>query len=372
MKKILLLALSVVMALSCTDAAHALEISAAAYALADGETGRILLSEHGDEPLPMASTTKIMTALIAIENGDLNEVVTIPAEAQGVEGSSIYLQAGETLTLRELLLGLMLHSGNDAAVAIAVHIGGSVEGFCRLMNAKARELGANSTNFMNPNGLPHEEHYTTAEDLAIIAAAAMRNQQFREIVSTMDAVIPNDAQPWDRALTNKNKLLYQYQGANGIKTGYTKAAGRCLVGGALAEGLQLITVVLNCQDMYNETAELLDHGYEQYERVCVVSEALPVKIIEVEGSPMSQLEVFLPEGIYLTLNEEEKSQVRVETTLPDTIAAPVEAGRELGSVTVWLGEEKIKETALVCPVDIQAHEWIYYLKIVAGNWLHEG
>lgn len=372
MKRLFSILLAVVFALSCSGMTYAVDISAAAYALVDGESGRILLSENGEEQLPMASTTKIMTALVAIENGNLEDVVTIPQEAQGVEGSSIYLEAGETLTLRELLLGLMLHSGNDAAVAIAIHIGGSVENFCKLMNAKARELGANSTNFVNPNGLPNEEHYTTAEDLAVIAAAAMRNEQFKEIVGTMDATIPNDAQPWDRALTNKNKLLYQYQGANGVKTGYTKAAGRCLVGGALVEELQLITVVLNCYDMYNESAELLDYGYEYYDRVCVVDAREPIKKIAVSDSEIVEIDACVPESIYLTLNEKEKSRIRIEEDIPDTLQAPIAAGTVLGTVKVWLGEEMMYETTVVCPVDIQAHEWLYYLKIVAENWLNEG
>lgn len=184
----------------------------------------MLYEKNADVQLAMASTTKIMTALVVLENCSLDEVVTVAKEAQGVEGSSIYLSAGEKLTVEQLLLGLMMHSGNDAAVALAIHCGGSVDAFVEMMNQKAADIGADRTNFVNPNGLPAEGHYTTARDLALIAATALKNDDFARIVSTQKAVIPWDGKEWDRVLVNKNKMLSMYDGANGVKTGYTKAA----------------------------------------------------------------------------------------------------------------------------------------------------
>ncbi len=187
--------------------------SASAAVVIDMETGRVLLSYHENEPLPMASTTKVMTALLALENGNLDDVVTVSQNAYGVPGTSIYLSLGEHIRLRDLLYGLLLASGNDAAVAIAEHIGGDVETFCRMMNQRAQELGCQDTVFVNPNGLPADGHHTTALDLALIAREAMSHELFREIVSTQRATIPWEGRSYDRVLNNKNRLLSDYEGA---------------------------------------------------------------------------------------------------------------------------------------------------------------
>ena len=201
----------------------------AAAAVIEAETGRVLYAVNENVQLPMASTTKVMTALVAIENGQLSDLVTAGENAYGVPGTSIYLEKGESLTLEQLIYGLMLASGNDAAVAIAEHVGGSVGGFCALMNARAASLGCVNTHFVTPHGLPAADHYTTALDLCRIAQAAMEQPFFRRVVSTQRATIPWKNHPGDRVLNNKNRLLSTYPGALGIKTGYTKAAGRCLV-----------------------------------------------------------------------------------------------------------------------------------------------
>ena len=206
----------------------------------------------------MASTTKIMTAILAIEMGDLADVVTVSPRAAGVEGSSIYLERGEKLTLEDLLYGLMLRSGNDAAVAIAEHIGGTVENFANLMNRKAYQIGARNTHFVNPHGLHDDKHYTTAYDLALISAYAMENPVFRVIVSTKQKKIPWEGRNYSRVLQNKNALLWDYEGANGIKTGYTKISRRCLASAALRFGMQLVCVVLDCQPWFEDSMALLD------------------------------------------------------------------------------------------------------------------
>ena len=245
-------------------------ISAKSAVLIDCTSGRVLYEHNSYEKLPMASTTKIMTGLLACESGRMNENVKTSAFASGTEGSSLWLKVGEKLTLEELTYGLMLKSGNDAAVAIAEHLGGNQDAFAILMNKKAREVGAKNTNFKNPHGLDCEGHYTTAYDLALIAAEAMKNKKFREIVSTKNYSIPMEGEKWNRALKNHNKLLWQYDGCNGIKTGYTKKCGRCLVTSAEKNGAELICVTLNDPDDWKDHKYLLDYGFEKFHRNQVV------------------------------------------------------------------------------------------------------
>lgn len=222
------------------------------------ESGKILHSKNIDARLPMASTTKIMTALIIAEDCDLSEVITVPDAAVGVEGSSIYLKKDERISVKDLLYGLMLRSGNDAACALAIHHSGSVEKFVEKMNEKAKELGANDTHFKNPSGLPDNEHYTTAKDLCNIARHAMSNKIFKEVVSTKN--YSGDF----RHFLNKNKLLNSLEGANGIKTGYTEKAGRCLVSSSQREDMDVICVVLNCYDMYDRSAAIINGCFNKY------------------------------------------------------------------------------------------------------------
>ncbi len=222
------------------------------------ESGNILHAKNIDSKMPMASTTKIMTALIVAEECDLSEVITVPDIAVGVEGSSIYLKKGEQLSVKDLLYGLMLRSGNDAACALAVHHSGSVEKFVDRMNERAKELGADNTHCKNPSGLPDDEHYTTARDLCNIARHAMKNQTFKEVVSTRS--YRGDF----RHFLNKNKLLNSLDGANGVKTGYTKKAGRCLVSSAERENMDVVCVVLNCYDMYEKSAAIINGCFAKY------------------------------------------------------------------------------------------------------------
>lgn len=225
----------------------------------DLKTGTVLTASGADAKLPMASTTKIMTAIIVIEDCNLDEIVTVPDEAVGVEGSSIYLKYKEELDIRDLLYGLMLRSGNDSATALAIIHSGSVENFVNTMNERATKMGANNTHFCNPSGLPDNDHYTTAEDLCKIARYAMQNDTFKQIVSTKSYTGNY------RSFVNKNKMLDSFEGANGIKTGYTVNAGRCLVSSAERGGMDVICVVLNCPDMYERSSQILNSCFENYE-----------------------------------------------------------------------------------------------------------
>lgn len=224
---------------------------------------RILSSKNKDLKLPMASTTKILTALTVIENFDLNKVIKVDKKCTNIEGSSVYLKEGEHLTVKELLYGLMLRSGNDCAECLASSVI-SRDKFINLMNETALKCGAKNSNFVNPHGLHAENHYTTAYDLALITARAMKNPIFKEIVSTKKINISNETQNYDRVLINKNKLLSFYEGANGVKTGYTKKAGRCLVSSAKRKDMTVITVVLNSPQMWERSIELLDNSFQDY------------------------------------------------------------------------------------------------------------
>lgn len=223
---------------------------------------RVLYDEGMNERCYPASTTKVLTALCVLENMPIDKVVTVPKEAEGVEGSSIYLKAGQKISVRDLLYGLMLRSGNDAAVTLAVATSGNVQNFAELMNKTARKCGASNSNFVNPHGLHDEMHYTTAYDLAMICAKAYENAVFCKIVSTSKVKIMVDDEA--RYIGNKNKLLHLYDGANGVKTGFTKKSGRCLVSGATREGMQIIGVVLNHSDMWNDTVRMLDFAFDNY------------------------------------------------------------------------------------------------------------
>ena len=248
---------------SVNASVQAPSVSAEGAVLVDGSSGRVLYEKNSDKRLYPASTTKIMTALVTLETLDElglgpDSKVIVPVEAAGVEGSSLYLKAGEKLSLEELLYGLMLQSGNDSAEAIAVCVGGTRETFVEKMNLKAEQLGCSGTHFVNPSGLFEENHYTTAGDLAIIAAEAMKREDFREIVG---------AQKWaseetDRSFVNKNKTVFNYEGGNGVKIGFTKKSGRTLVASAEREGKELIAVVLRDGNWFNDAYALMDYGFE--------------------------------------------------------------------------------------------------------------
>ncbi len=238
---------------------------ASAAAISSGEclvevsSRRILFEKDAEKRLAPASTTKILTALILAEDCDPDEEVTVPASAAGTEGSSVYLRAGDKLTVRDLLYGLMLRSGNDCAVTLALHHSGSIEKFARVMNDRAVRLGAENSSFRNPHGLPDDGHYTTARDLALITAAAMENELFRTVVSCKYYA--------PRGWKNKNKMLTKYEGAIGVKTGYTVRAGRCLVTCAERNGMRLVSAVLCSPEMYERSAELLDGAFSRYSLV---------------------------------------------------------------------------------------------------------
>ncbi len=242
-------------------AAKAPSVSAKSACLYDACLKRVLYEKNASAPLPMASTTKIMSALVAIENADINKTVTVSDEAIGTEGSSIYLKSGESFKLIDLIYAMLLSSANDASVAVAIEVGGSVNGFAELMNKRARELGLKNTHFVNPHGLDDPEHYTTALELAIITAEALKNPIFKEIASSYTKEITS-LEGQKRLLVNHNKLLKQIDGCIGVKTGFTKRSGRSLVGAVERDGQMLISVTINAPDDWSDHKRLIDYGYE--------------------------------------------------------------------------------------------------------------
>lgn len=244
----------------------ALSLSAQSAVLIEAESGTVIYEKNGTKRMPMASTTKIMTALVVLRSLDLNKTIKIPREACGIEGSSVYLREGEEFSVKELLYALLLASANDAATALAIASCSSVEAFADRMNQMATELGLENTHFTNPHGLHDEDHYTTARDLAAIASEASKNEVFREICSSEKTTIRRDSKESARLLVNHNKLLRRYEGCFGIKTGFTKTSGRCLVSGAERDGLSLIAVTLNAPDDWNDHETLLDYGFSLYSK----------------------------------------------------------------------------------------------------------
>lgn len=253
------------------------ENHAEATALIDVSSGRLLYSQKGEERMRIASLTKVMTAIVAIENGKLQDQVKVGKNAFAKEGSSLFLKLGEEMTLENLLYGLMLRSGNDAASAIAEHVGGSEEGFVYMMNEKAALLGLSGTHFMNPHGLDHDDHYSTANDMARLTAYALKNPVFQEIVKTQVKRAPNPNVDWDYKWTNKNKMLRFYEGADGVKTGYTKKAFRCLISSATRNGQQIAVVTLNDGDDWRDHTNLLDYGFNHFQLKPIVQKGQKIK-----------------------------------------------------------------------------------------------
>lgn len=343
--------------------------SAKAFALFESSTGRLLAGNNQDAKLPMASTTKIMTCLLAVENCDLDEMVTVDKKAVGQEGTSMYLKEGETLSVGDLVYGLMLSSGNDAAVMLAIHMGGTVEKFADMMNERAREIGANDTNFVTPNGLPADDHYTTAHDLGLIAATAMRNQKFKEIVGTQKKDLPADEDSPARYLRSKNRILWQYEGGNGIKTGYTKAAGKCLVAGAERDGMQLVAVVLNDGNMFEDCKSLLTYGFETVSLKQIAVKGEDMGKVSVLNGITTQVGTALTDDIFLPLREEEFTMIEKKIEMCDEIAAPVDEGLVVGKVEYWLGQEKLAENQIVTTEGAIENTYGYHLGKVLDNWL---
>ena len=308
-------------------------ISAQKAILLDAQTGRVLYEKDADSRSLIASTTKIMTALVICEHCNVLDRMKIPKEAVGIEGSSMYLKEGDVLSIQELLYGLMLHSGNDAAVALAIYCAGTVEGFAQMMNDKARQLGLTGTHFENPNGLDSPGHYSTARDLAILTAYAMKNPIFYQTVSTKSVRVG------DRSLSNHNKLLWRVDGADGVKTGYTKKAGRILVSSATREGRRLICVTINDGNDWADHASLLEKGFAEYSVRSLIRSGMCLGYATVFGGKEERVALITTEDFSFPLAEGE--EVQIVLSGPGFVYAPVIKGKEAGYAYVCIGGETV-------------------------------
>ena len=349
--------------------AETVDITAKSAVLIEASTGRVLYEHNAYAQMPMASTTKIMTAIVALENADVNENVVVGQNASGVEGSSIWLSVGENMLLSDMLFGLMLASGNDAAVAISEHVAGSVEDFVAMMNQKAKDIGAYNTNFVNPNGLPAEGHYTTAYDLALISAYAMQNPYFCEIVKTEYKSISWEGHEWNRVVKNKNKILWNYEGGNGIKTGYTKEAGRCLSAAAKRDGLQLVSVVLCASDMFNDCMNLMDYGFGSYENKLILKGGEFIGDVAVEKGIEESFPVYTQEDVYYPMTDDEFAQMQKKVYIDEIVKAPVTKGQQVGYIDIWMGSNKIFSVNLEAPISIGENSYKFNIERILNDWI---
>lgn len=330
-----------------------LEVNAEAAVVMDADSGRLLYAQNPDKRLANASTTKIMTALLTLEQPDQDRYFTVDSDAIQVEGTTMGLQPGDSVTLHQLAAGMLLPSGNDAANAAAVEIAGSEEAFVRLMNQRAAELGLQNTQYRNPSGLDAEGHYSSARDLATLAAHALENEDFADIVSKQEIRMAFGNPPYNRSLYTTNKLLERYPYAIGVKTGYTDDAGLCLVTAAEKDGTRLIIVTLNGKDDVNTHVRLYEHFFPLLARVDLsgFTEGLSVPVTGGTRDSVAAVPAAEPEAALL---EREYDELTREVELPRFVYAPVEAGQVLGEIRLLSGDKVVWQSALVADSDVPA------------------
>lgn len=340
------------------------EIQGKAAILIDEGSGRVLYQKNANRRMSPASLTKIMTALLVIEDDDIDQRVYISKRAAETGESSIWLEAGETLSRRELLYALMLSSANDAAVALAESVSGTQEKFVQKMNARARQLGLMNTHFCNPHGLEAPGHYTTAYDLAFLTRQAMTDPLFRKVVATRAMEIPWAGHPWNRQLFNKNRLLYRYRGAIGVKTGYTKGAGNCLVGAAQRGPLKLIVVVLNSSQVYEDAEKLLDYAFVRYQGYAIKLDEKHLKV-NVKGGRSRDVRLKPERDVVVAVTPSEKKLLSYRVSVPGSVRAPVKRGAALGSIRILLKGKEIGSVNLLARSEVGRRPPLW-IRLVAG------
>lgn len=352
MKKRILIFLLVFCAMSVSaNSLDGADISAECAVVIAEQTGEVVFQKNENLRHSMASTTKIMTALIAAESGRLNDEISVSADMLLVEGTSMGLVDGDSVSLRELVYGMLLASGNDAANVTAVHLGGSVENFAKLMNQKAVQIGMKNTSFVTPSGLDDEKHYSTAYDMALLGRYAVQNPVIRSVCSAKKATLTYGNPPYKRTLYNHNRLLSSYEYALGIKTGFTKKSGRCLVSYAQKDGVGLIGVTLNASDDWNDHRKMLDHGFSVLETETVEAK-LPQKVTVVGGN-VENLSIKCEPFQYSFVK---KGDITQKIFLERFVYAPVKKGDKLGEAVLYLDGERIASSDIVAAEDIEALE----------------
>ena len=342
------------------------KLTARSAIVMDAVTGQVLYERDIDARRYPASTTKMMTLIVALEHGKLDDMVMVSKNAEGVEGSTLWLVQGDRIPLGELLEGMMMHSGNDATVAVAEHIAGSVPAFVEMMNEKAAEIGAYNTHFANPNGLPDDNHYTTAFDLAKIAAYGYSLPNFERIVSQQEVLYDWVKDP-AKKLRNENQMLWLYRGANGVKTGYTEAAGRCLVSAARRDGMQLVAVVLDSYYMWNDSIALLDYGFQNVHAKSLVKKGEVVTKIKVADGRQDEIELIADESLVAAEKTGETGKVEKKLEVPEEVVAPIKKGDVVGKVVCYYNGKRQGAINLLAAQDVAYYSfWDNLL-----NWLRD-
>lgn len=358
-KKMRATLLSVIMFLLISmSTAHSapVNVNADAAILMDAKTGQVLFEKNMHTRKDPASTTKILTAIIAIESGRLDDIVEVSSRAAGTPGSSMHLYAGQKISLRELVTGLLMRSGNDAAVAIAEHLAGSVSGFVDIMNQKAQLLGAYDSHFRNPHGLTAAGHYSTAFDLAWLARYALSNPTFAEIVGTKETNIEwqdRRGRGTDVSLRNTNKLLWMLEDADGVKTGTTGAAGPCLVSSATRGNQRLIAVVLHDTSRWYDSMQLLKYGFDHYDLFEYANQGDVLAALPVEQGLSPAVDAVVAGTAALVVNSSDYGTVTTEVDLPGTIKAPVYQGQKIGEIIFYVQNKAVKTVDIIASKDVE-------------------
>ena len=336
-------------------------VHAASACLLDVDSGRILYEKNGHEPRKIASLTKVVTGWIAIKSNQLDKMVTVSANAARQEGSSVYLRIGEKVKVRDLLYAMMMRSGNDAATSIAEAVAGSTDQFAKLMNQEVTRLHLKNTHFANPHGLDQNGHYASADDFAVLTGQALKNPLFRQVVSTKYYRISRSTEMNGMRLKNKNKLLWMMQNADGVKTGYTKAAGRCLAASASLGGRQVVLVLLDDPSDWNDAKALLSYGLQVYQKLDVASIRQKEYLLPIKDGVRTSIASVPQAPVFYPLREDESSALVYHIT-PTKQKAPIRAGQKIGVLYVSLHQQLIGKTMLIAKEDMPAKSWWGKLK----------
>ncbi len=333
-------------------------ITASAAVLLDAPSGTVLYAREPYTRRAPASTTKMLTGLLVLEQGNLTDMVTVSTRAGYTEGSSAYLRPGEKISLENLLYGALLSSGNDACVAMAEHLAGTEAIFVEMLNQRAKAMGAWDSHFRNPHGLPQPGHYTTAYDLSLIARCALRNRKFQEIVRRKRKTIREEGTDWKRYFDSTNQLLWDYKGADGVKTGTTGEAGPCLVASATRDGRQLITVVLNSGDRWGDSIRLLDYGFDDFVLHRLARQGDKVGVADVDAGITDKVSLLPARDLNIVLPQGAAKGLKVIGVKKDWLAAPIEQGEEVGEVRAVLAGQVVKKVPLVAGVGVQRRTFL--------------
>ena len=349
------------------------KVNAISAVIVDGDTGRILWGKNENKPMAMASTTKIMTALVALENCDITKETTVSKNATLASPVKMHLAVGEKLTIEQLLYAMMLQSYNDSAVAVAEAVGGSVEKFCTMMNEKAKEIGCSDTVFETPNGLDKGNHHSTAEDMSKIGVYALKNQNLMKIMNTRDYTFKSSKTTY--SFVNKDRLLSEYEGAIGMKTGFTGKAGHCFVGAANRGDITLVSVGLASgwgtagkSRKWIDTKALLNYGFNNYKKYSIINGSEKMNI-SIDKAEKEIAELKYEDSVDLLLSENEKANLKIENELPQNITAPINYGDSVGIGKIYTGNTLLKTVKIISAENIEKIGVEYNIKKLINQWL---